>query len=88
MLFRPKVHPLNSSVSVRAQFDLPIARFDTDGEMRDKKMREVMDSDRVPYVSLYLDSVRPSCDPASFAATQSCPANTELPSRDCGAIDD
>jgi hypothetical protein len=74
VLFRPKVHPLNSGVSVRAQFDLPIARFDTDGEMRDKRMREVMDSDHVPSVSLFLDSVCSSCDPASFAATQSCPA--------------
>ncbi len=61
-------------LSVHARFDLPVARFDTDGEMRDERMREVMDSEHVPYVSLSVDSLRPSCDPASFATTQRCPA--------------
>lgn len=60
-------------LSIRARFDLPVARFDTDGEMRDERMREVMDSEHAPYVSLSLDSLRPSCDPASFSASQSCP---------------
>lgn len=61
-------------LSIQALVDVPPARIDACGEMWGQRLREVMDSGHAPYVSLSINSLRPSCNPASFAASQSRPA--------------
>ncbi len=59
-------------LSVQARIDFPVARFNTGGEMRDERMREVMDSAHSPNVTILVDSLKPECDSATFRRVGSC----------------
>lgn len=57
---------------IKAKLEIPVAQFDTDGESRDKRMREVMDSEHSPKVILHVDSIMPKCSAEVFYGGESC----------------
>lgn len=59
-------------LSIRAQVRFPVVDFATGNDSRDERMREVMDSERAPYVTLDLDSFQPTCAPEVYAAQTPC----------------
>jgi polyisoprenoid-binding protein YceI len=59
-------------LSVNATLNLPVARFSTGGEMRDERMREVMDEEHSHYVTLMVDSLVPKCSVQKFHETADC----------------
>jgi len=61
-------------LSVRAKLQIPVARFNTHGESRDERMREVMDSERSPNVIILIDSVSPQCSVDVFRNGGECKA--------------
>jgi polyisoprenoid-binding protein YceI len=61
-------------LSVQASIEFPVARFNTEGEMRDERMREVMDSTHSPHVTLLVESLKPECTPATFKSVGRCGA--------------
>lgn len=60
-------------LSIRATVRFPVKEFVTGGESRDERMREVMDSEHFPYVTLAVDSFQPHCAPETFTAAVTCP---------------
>ncbi len=60
-------------LSVRALVKFPVDAFATGGESRDERMREVMDSEHVPLVTLSIDSFEPRCALERFQSRVSCP---------------
>lgn len=63
--------------SVRASINLPVAEFDTDGESRDERMREVMHADAYPEVSYTISKLNGLCDPKGLTEGLSCDFTTE-----------
>jgi len=61
-------------LSLRAKVVLPVARFDTEVASRDKRLREVMDSEHSPSVTLWVDALRPQCGLQEFLSASRCPA--------------
>jgi len=60
------------ALSVKATINFPVARFSTGGEMRDERMREVMDEEHSHYVTLSVDSISPKCSAREFNQTGVC----------------
>lgn len=66
-------------LSLRATLNFPVTRLTTGGEMRDERMREVMDSNHHRYVTLAIDFFEPKCPTISLMHGEPCP--TELKAR-------
>jgi|Wag4MinimDraft_19_1082662.scaffolds.fasta_scaffold61558_1 polyisoprenoid-binding protein YceI len=64
---------LTGSISV------PVAKFDTDGESRDERLREVMAAEQFPKVVVTFDNVSLGCLPADAANDGGCSGT--LPAR-------
>jgi len=65
-------------LSVRASLSFPVARFNTDWESRDARLREVMDNEHVPNVRVALESFVPQCDAQAFQTTGECTVELKL----------
>lgn len=63
--------------SVRASINLPVAEFNTDGESRDERMREVMHAESYPEVSYSISKLNGLCDPKGLKEGLSCDFITE-----------
>ncbi len=59
-------------LSIRATVRFPVKEFVTGSESRDERMREVMDSERFPYVTLAVDSFKPHCAPETLTSAAPC----------------
>jgi hypothetical protein len=68
----------HNPLSVRATLSFPVARFNTDWESRDERLREVMDSEHVPHVKVALESLVPQCDAQGFQITGECKVDLQL----------
>lgn len=64
-------------LSVRATISFPVNLFNTDGEMRDERLREVMDSQHSPNVMLQVKSFIPECEPATVNTEGKCPVRID-----------
>ena len=60
--------------SVRADIALPVAGFDTENAMRDKRMREVMAAVEFPEVHFYLNRIDGLCRPQDLQLHSRCQA--------------
>jgi polyisoprenoid-binding protein YceI len=59
-------------LSVRAELSIPVSFFNTDGESRDDRLREVMASALFPTVSFTSSRLSESCAPQKVAAASRC----------------
>lgn len=70
--------------SLRAEISLPVSNFDTDGESRDERMREVLHAPQFSSVSLQVKSVKKLCRPSLILSEHPCQVflDSELKIRD------
>lgn len=64
---------LNDPKSIRASITVPVQKFDTDSENRDKRLREVMSADSFPLVKLTVQNVEKICPVESVTTDTTCP---------------
>ncbi|MDD2941475.1 MAG: YceI family protein [bacterium] len=58
--------------SLRAEISLPVGEFNTDGESRDERMREVMQAEKFSFVNLQVKSVKKLCQPSLILPERPC----------------
>jgi polyisoprenoid-binding protein YceI len=61
-----------NDLSVKATINFPVARLSTGGEMRDERLREVMDEEHSRYVSVSVDALLPACTAQKFHEAGEC----------------
>lgn len=63
--------------SIHAEVKIPVARFNTERESRDERLREVMAAEQFPFVEINIFNIAPGCLPERI--TDSSPCSTHAP---------
>jgi polyisoprenoid-binding protein YceI len=63
--------------TISATLTLPVASLDTGSESRDEEMRECMEIENYPSISVEVPEIRPSCEERALTAEPACPYSTK-----------
>ncbi len=59
-------------MSIQSEIHFPVKRFDTQGKLRDSKLREVMAAERFPEVIFKTSAIQGGCSPLQIAQKSKC----------------
>ena len=70
------VNPKDPS-TITASLSIPVSALDTDSQSRDEEMRESMEADRFPFITVSVPSLIPGCEERSITADNTCPYSSQ-----------